>query len=164
MKLDTRTYIFQFAAAVRVPENIEVCHTSYNLRFKRFKKNNRELVMYLRLARMEVSCKSPGSNSWEPFKPNSSQPRRKTDRLSQREQQGTRGSQHQSGGCCTGLNITLRRCPLTSPAMGVGSLLIFFTSPGLIALSSLWRRGRSRDLLSLSPWELLLRQASENRE
>lgn len=38
---------------------------------------------------MEVSCRSPGSNSWEPFRPNSSQPRRKTDRLSYRRQQGT---------------------------------------------------------------------------
>lgn len=28
-------------------------------------------------------------------------------------------------------------CPLTSPAMGVGNLLIFLTSPGRIALSSL---------------------------
>lgn len=36
---------------------------------------------------MEVSCRSPGSNSWAPFRPNSSQPRRKTDRLSWRRQQ-----------------------------------------------------------------------------
>ena len=49
--------------------------------------------IYFRLARMEVSCKSPGSNSWEPLRPNSSQPRRKTDRLSYERQQETRDSQ-----------------------------------------------------------------------
>lgn len=35
-------------------------------------------------------------------------------------------------------------CRLTSPAMGVGSLLIFLTSPGLIALSSLHGGGEKQ--------------------
>lgn len=37
-------------------------------------------------------------------------------------------------------------CLLTSPAMGVGSLLIFLTSPGLIALRSLCRRGGEAEI------------------
>lgn len=95
-------------------------------------------LIYLRLARMEVSCKSPGSNSWAPFRPSSSQPRRKTDRLSWRKQQQLVNSSLEQGGLQRWVSHW-GQCPLTSPAMGVGSLLIFLTSPGLIALSSLQR-------------------------
>lgn len=37
---------------------------------------------YLAVGRVDVSCRSPGSKSWEPFSPNSSQPRKNTLRLS----------------------------------------------------------------------------------
>jgi len=43
------------------------------------------------------------------------------------------GDEYHTGGCL-----------LTSPAMGVGSLLIFLTSPGLIALSSLRGAGEKQ--------------------
>lgn len=44
---------------------------------------------YLAAGRVDVSCRSPGSNSWDPFNPNSSQPRRNTPRLSCSEQGNT---------------------------------------------------------------------------
>lgn len=44
---------------------------------------------YLAVGRVDVSCRSPGSNSWDPFSPNSSQPRRNTPRLSCSENTNT---------------------------------------------------------------------------
>ncbi len=53
---------------------------------------------------------------------------------------------------------TWREFPLTSPAMGVGSLLIFLTRPGLIALSSLRGGGeRQRFIESYRSLCMLLR-------
>lgn len=103
--------------------------------------------IYLRLARIDVSCRSPGSNSWEPFRPNSSQPRRNTVRLSWRKTAGS----HLKVYCSAGQTA---ECLLTRPAMGVGSLLIFLTRPGLMALSSLHMRGKQRQRFIGLQWSL----------
>lgn len=52
-------------------------------------------------------------------------------------------------GVLKGLTVRAGKRVFTSPAMGVGNLLIFLTSPGLIALSSLHGRGKkNRDFLN----------------
>lgn len=96
---------------------------------------------YLRLARMEVSWRSPGSNNWAPLRPSSSQPRRKTDRLSCKRSSGAFKDCRRCDGWCGWWSQRVSGQVLTRPAMGVGSLLIFFTKPGLIVLSSLRGRG-----------------------
>lgn len=101
---------------------------------------------------MEVSCRSPGSNSWEPFRPNSSQPRRKTDRLSYGRQQGTTDRQSLSlwrRGWFTGLRVTLGSVLL--PAQRWGWAICWSSWPALVWLHSAAcvEEGRSRDLLSL---------------
>ena len=93
---------------------------------------------------MDVSCRSPGSNSCDPLRPNSSQPLRNTVRLSCYAHKSNSSWEYiillLSGffgaNCALFLWHSQRTLP-TSPAIGVGSLLIFFTSPGFIALRSL---------------------------
>ena len=92
---------------------------------------------------MDVSCRSPGSNSWDPFRPNSSQPLRNTVRLSCYAHKSHSSWEYiilllsnLLANCAMFLWYSQRTLP-TSPAIGVGSLLIFFTSPGFIALRSL---------------------------
>lgn len=66
----------------------------HEVEFKKAHTHTHMLVhTYLRLARMEVSWRSPGSNSWAPLRPSSSQPLRKTDRLSYRGRQEAAVSQ-----------------------------------------------------------------------
>ncbi len=101
---------------------------------------------------MEVSCKSPGSNSWEPFRPNSSQPRRKTVRLSYKRQQGTTDGQSLSlgqTGWLTGLNVPLESVFL--PSQRWGWAVCWSSWPALVWLHSAAcvEEGRGRDLLRL---------------
>lgn len=101
---------------------------------------------------MEVSCKSPGSNSWAPFKPSSSQPRRKTDRLSYKRQQRTTDLQSSAlmNRVAHRTDCHTRKVGSYQPSNGGGQSVYLLDQPWFDCTQQPeWRRGRKRDELSL---------------